>query len=75
MPGNKYYEDLKSIKQWEEHSETLKHVYHTPHTKSPQFPQKDYEKYIPQKEYNKLKTKKPQWTKEDQMLEDSLWDE
>ena len=73
MPGNKYYEDLKTAHQWEHHQETLRDVYRK-HTKNPQFPQKDYEKYIPQKEYQKLKPKKSEWTAEDQKLEDELWE-
>jgi len=69
-----YYKDLKSIKQWEEHQTTLKEVYSKPkrhEQHNPQYPQKDYEK---SNEYAK-KPKKPVWTAEDQMLEDSLWDE
>jgi len=71
MPGIKYYEDLKTTQQWEEHQNTLKHVYNTPKSHSPQYPQKDYEKTNPK---DKLK-RKPEWTAADQALEDSLWDE
>ena len=74
MPGFDYYQDLKSVRQWEEHQATLKEVYNKPKRNeqhNPQYPHKDYEK---SNEYTK-KPKKPQWTAEDQALEDSLWDE
>ena len=76
MPGNSYYEDLKTTRQWEDHQKTLKQVYNKPRKHeqfNPEYPHKDYDKYIPQKEY--AKKKKPEWTAADQALEDSLWDE
>ena len=74
MPGNKYYEDLKSAHQWETHQETLKKVYTNPKRYSPEEEHHKSVSYIPQKEYQKLKPKKPQWTAEDQKLEDELWE-
>jgi hypothetical protein len=70
MNTKQFSNDYKSIKEYEHHVHTMKEISKT--EKNPHripnitgYPSKDYEKMY----------KKKEWTKEDQMFEDSLWDE
>jgi hypothetical protein len=71
MPGFERYTDLKEMHRHEQFNAAMKK--HSK-TQNPKVYHPESESFKnTQNEYPKVK--KTEWTKEDQMLEDSLWDE